>query len=60
MPEAFERDQPLAAPAHLATSAMPFSVEPRGEVGEDQHYREIAHRRAQLENAEILRRARAL
>ncbi len=60
MPTPAEQDHHLAPPAHLAGAPLPFSVELAAEAGEDSLYREIADRRAQLENADILRRARAL
>jgi hypothetical protein len=60
MPEPVERNHIHAAPAHLAGAALPLAAERREQANGDPVYREIADRRAQLENAETLRRARAL
>jgi hypothetical protein len=59
MPEQVERDHTLATRAHLASAALPLVAESHEQAMVDP-YREIADRRAQLENAETLRRARAL
>ena len=58
MPEQVERDQTLATRAHLASAALTLVAEHEQPMIDP--YREIADRRAQLENAETLRRARAL
>jgi hypothetical protein len=59
MPAPIELEPSTPPAAHLA-GAVPMSDLVFADAADDTLYREIADRRAQLEDAEILRRARAL
>jgi hypothetical protein len=60
MPVPIEVETSLPPAAHFAGAALSPVFAHDDALADDSHYRDLADRRAQLEDAEILRRARAL